>query len=158
TASGGSGTGAYSFSAAGSTACTVYSSTGVITVTSGTGTCSITATRAGDGNYYVSAASAPAIATIYKADQATLTVTVPTSITYGSTGSATVSGGSGTGGVSFSNGASTGCSVNAGTGVISVGNASGNCSISASKAGDNNYNGPVSAGPKTVTLNKATLT
>ena len=33
TASGGSGTGAYSFSAAGSTACTIYSSTGVITVT-----------------------------------------------------------------------------------------------------------------------------
>jgi hypothetical protein len=42
--------------------------------------------------------------------------------------------------------------------VITVSNASGTCSISASKAGDNNYNGPVTDGPKTVTTAKKQLT
>src|SRR5205814_204359 len=80
---------------------------------------------------------------------------VPGSITYGSTGTASTTGGSGTGAVTFSAGTSTGCSVNPSTGLISVSNASGTCSISASKAGDNDYNGPVTDGPKSVTLNKA---
>ncbi|HEX2191283.1 MAG TPA: MBG domain-containing protein [Longimicrobiaceae bacterium] len=48
-ASGGNGTGAYSFAAAG--ACTVNAATGVAQMTSGTGTCSITATRAADADY-----------------------------------------------------------------------------------------------------------
>ena len=43
-------------------------------------------------------------------------------------------GGSGTGALTFSQGASTGCTIDASTGVISVSNASGTCSISASKA------------------------
>src|SRR5207247_1609516 len=63
TAADGSGTGAYSFSSTGSTACTVHSTTGAITVTSGTGTCSLTASRASDANYDASAASAPAAVT-----------------------------------------------------------------------------------------------
>jgi len=83
-----------------------------------------------------------------------LSLTVPASITYGTTGTATTAGGSGTGVLTF-NAIGTGCSVNAATGVVSVTNASGTCSISASKAGDNNYNGPISDGPKAVTLNKA---
>lgn len=153
TASGGNGSGAYSFSAGASTACTVDSSTGAITVTSGTGTCAITAMRAGDSNYNDSATSLPASVTIHKADQTGFTLTVPTSITYGATGTATTSGGNGTGTVSFSSSGSTGCSVDAGTGVISVSNASGTCSISATKAGDSNYNAATD-GPKPVTLQK----
>jgi len=82
---------------------------------------------------------------------------VPASITYGSTGLASTTGGTGAGAVSFSDGLSTGCAVNASTGVISVSNASGTCAISASKAGDNNHN-PISDGPKTVALNKKALT
>ena len=46
-ASGGSGTGAYSFSHGASTACTVNSTTGALAITSGTGTCAITASRGG---------------------------------------------------------------------------------------------------------------
>ncbi len=77
-----------------------------------------------------------------KADQAALVLSVPASITYGNTGDASTTGGSGTGALTFSDGASSGCSVNATTGVISVNNASGTCSISASKAGDDNTTAP----------------
>ena len=80
-------------------------------------------------------------------------LSVPASVTYGTTGDASTTGGSGTGAVSFSHGASTGCTVNSSTGLISVNNASGTCSISATKAGDNNHN-PVSNGPA-ATLVKA---
>src|SRR2546427_540852 len=72
TASGGSSTGAYSFSAGASTACSIDANTGVITVTSGTGTCSLTATRAGDANYNASAASVPATVTIHRAASTTV--------------------------------------------------------------------------------------
>ena len=66
-ASGGSGTGAYSYSHGASTACTVNSTTGALTITSGTGTCAITASRGGDANYNASAASAPTSVTINRA-------------------------------------------------------------------------------------------
>ena len=154
-ASGGSGTGVYSYSHGASTACTVNSASGALTITSGTGTCSITATRATDTNYNISAASAAATVTISKATQATLSVTGPSSVTYGSTGSISTSGGSGTGTMSYSHGASTGCTVNTVSGLITVTDASGTCSVTATKATDNNYNQATSAG-YTVTLNKAT--
>lgn len=58
-ASGGNGTGAYSFSAAGSSACTIDPASGAVAITRGTGTCTITAMRAADGNYNASAPSSP---------------------------------------------------------------------------------------------------
>jgi hypothetical protein len=81
---------------------------------------------------------------------------VPTSITYGNTGTASASGGSGTGAVSFSAGALTGCSVDATTGVISVINVTKPCAITATKAGNDNYKS-ASDGPKSVTLNGYTF-
>ena len=63
--SGGSGTGAVSFDAGGSTACSIAS--GKLHVESGTGTCSITATKASDNNYK-STSSAASPVTINKAD------------------------------------------------------------------------------------------
>jgi hypothetical protein len=89
--SGGSGTGAYSFSAGTSTACSVDASTGALTLTSGTGDCAITATRAGDANYNDSAASAPAVVAVGKA-AAVITVSGYTGVydgaAHGATGSA----------------------------------------------------------------------
>src|SRR5204862_462660 len=134
--------------------CTVTGNTVHIT---GAGSCTITAYQLGNNNYNP-ATSVDQTFAIAKADQAALVLSVPVSITYGSTGTATTTGGSGTGAVTFSAGASTGCAVVASTGVISVSNASGTCAISASKAGDNNYNGPVTDGPDSVTLNKANQT
>ena len=90
-----------------------------------------------------------------KAAQNTLTVTAPSAVTYGTIGTATASGGSGTGALSFSADVSTGCSV-AGT-AVSVTNATLPCALTATKAGDNNYNAATSAA-FTVTLNKAAAT
>jgi hypothetical protein len=118
---------------------------------------SITAVYSGNTSFNTSTSSALS-QVVNKADQAALVLSVPASITYGSTGLASTTGGTGAGDVSFSDGLSTGCAVNASSGVISVSNASGTCAISASKAGDNNHNGPVSDGPKTVALNKKALT
>ena len=87
-----------------------------------------------------------------KTDQATLSVTGPSSVTFGTTGTATASGGSGTGALTFSAGASTGCAV-VGT-TVSVSDASGTCVLTATKAGDTNYN-PATSAPFTVTLVKA---
>jgi subtilisin family serine protease len=92
-----------------------------------------------------------------QASQATFTLTVPTSITFGSTGTATTTGGSGTGAVSFSAGLSTGCAVAPSSGVVSVTDANGSCAVTATRAADSNYT-QVSDGPQTVTLNRATLT
>ena len=54
--------------------------------------------------------------------------------------------------MTFSAGASTGCSVSGST--VSVTNASGTCSLTATKAADGTYQAATSA-PFTVTLNKA---
>src|ERR1051325_9104993 len=68
-AGGAKGAGAYIFSAGTSTACGVDASSGAITVPVGIGSCSITASRAGDANYFPSAASAPAALNIHKDQQ-----------------------------------------------------------------------------------------
>ena len=92
TTSGGAGTGATTFSAGASTACSIVS--GKLHVTSGTGTCQVTAVKAGDGNYLD--ATAPSFAvTIRKADSTT-TVSCPASVLFTGTAqtpcSATVTG------------------------------------------------------------------
>src|ERR1043166_4813539 len=92
--SGGSGTGALTFSSGGSTGCSVSGTTVSVSDVAGSGT--LTATKAAD-NGYNSATSAPFTVTLNKATQATLTVTGPVSVTYGATGTATSSGASGTG-------------------------------------------------------------
>jgi len=92
-------------------------------------------------------------------NQSTLTVTgLPASATYGQVGIvAGTSGGSGTGAVSFSAGASTACSVNATTGAVSIISGTGNCIITAAKAGDSNYN-PITSAPISITVGKSNQT
>ena len=151
TASGGSGTGAFSYSAGASTACTVGSATGAITVTSGTGTCAITATRAADANYNVSSPSAAANVTIGKASQ-TITFGALAGKTFGDLPfgvSATASSGLA---VAFSAGALDACTVNVSTVTVT---AAGSCTITATQAGDNNY-AAAPAVPQTFVIAKAT--
>src|ERR1051326_6840253 len=152
TTSGGSGTGALTFISGGSTGCSVSGTT--VSVNDVSGSCTLTATKAAD-NGYNSATSAPFTVTLNKATQATLTVTGPVSVSYGTTGTATSSGGSGTGLLSFDGGASTACTVSGTT--VSLSSATGTCVLTVTKAADNNYNAATSA-PFTVTLNKATPT
>ena len=92
-----------------STACSIVS--GKLHVVSGTGTCSITATKAADSDFN-SATSAAFAVTINRANQAALSITAPSSMTFGDADATiTTSGGSGTGALSFSAGASTACSI-----------------------------------------------
>jgi uncharacterized repeat protein (TIGR02543 family) len=150
TTSGGSGTGAVTFNAGASTACSIVA--GKLHVVSGTGTCNITATKAADGNY-LSATSASFAVTISKANQAALTITAPASMTFGDADATiTTSGGSGSGAVSFDAGASTACSIVAGN--LHVLSGTGTCDITATKAADNDYNSTTSAS-FAVTINKA---
>ena len=74
-----------------------------------------------------------------KADQATLTVTGPSTIAFGAADATiTTSGGSGSGALSFDAGSSTACSIVSGKlHVISV---AGTCAITATKAADADYN------------------
>ena len=137
TTSGGSSTGAVSYSVdSGGTASGCSVTAGVLSVTS-TGTCLVTATQAGDGNYNP-VSSPQTTVTFAPADQAPLTVT-STSGTFGSGLTLTTSGGSGTGDVSYAvtNGTASGCSISAG--MLSVSSA-GTCLVTATKAADANYN------------------
>jgi hypothetical protein len=152
TYTGGSGMGAISYSHGSSLGCTVNSSTGLITVVNASLTCLVTVTKAADDNYNM--ATSAGVVLLNKAAQATLAVTGPANVTYGTTPTITTLGGSGTGALSFSQGSSTGCSVNPTTGVITVIAVSGSCTVTATKAADDNYLVASSAGFD-ITLHKA---
>ena len=154
-AAGGSGTSAYSFAVTG-TACTVNTSTGAVSVTHVTGGCSVTAVRALDANYNVSASSAAAaITTINKANQATVTLSgVPATATMGGTFTALAAGGSGTGLYSYAV-TGTACTVNTSTGAGAVTHVTGGCSVIATRALDSDYNVASSTAAAITTINKA---
>lgn len=116
------------------------------------GTYSVTASYPGDTNYNA-AVSSPLAFTIAKANQAALTaIATPSTVVYPNTSTLSSSGGTTAGAVTFSEGVSTGCSVSGTT--LTVTNASGTCAVTATMAGNNNYNDVTSA-PLTVTLQKA---
>ena len=146
--SGGSTSGSITWSAGTSTACTVDSS-GVVTVTSGTGTCAITATMAGNTNYGPVTSSSKSIS-VSTVAQATLTVT-STETDYGTPLTLTTSGGSGTGNVTWVKVSGT-CGVSGAT--LSPGNAGSACVVRATKGSDSNYNAKSSA-DTTITVNRA---
>jgi hypothetical protein len=156
TYSGGSGAGAISYGAANGTAtgCTV-NGTGPYTLTStSAGTCTVTATLAGNVDYNA-VSSTPTTVTLAPANQAALTVT-STSGTFNTPLTLTTSGGSGTGAVTYVavNGTAAGCTVN-GTGPYTLTSTSaGTCLVTATKAADSNYNA-VSSAQATVTLGKS---
>jgi hypothetical protein len=146
---GGSGTGALTFAASG--ACSNTAGGALITMTSGTGTCSVTATKAADTNYN-STTSAAATVSAALANQAALAVNVASPASYNTQQTLTTTGGSGTGAVTYSVGASTACSVSGATLSITAG--SGTCSVTATKAADANYSQATSP-PASLTVQPA---
>jgi hypothetical protein len=145
-ATGGSGTGAYSFAATG--VCTVDAASGLVTMTSGTGTCSVTATRDGDATYAPSAPSAAASVTAKKIAQAPLAVSgMPTTAQiYKATFTVGASGGSGTGAVTFASPSGDACTVGSTTGLVTMSSGTGTCTVTTTKATDANYLALTSAG------------
>lgn len=152
TLNGGSGTGAISYSSTTASVCSVNQSSGVVAVITA-GTCTISATKAADTNYF--STSANISFTINKAAQAPLSVSASSgSTTFGSATSVSISttGGTGTGALSYSSETSSTCSVDASSGVITVITA-GTCQIRATRAADINYTAV--SGTAVVTINKA---
>jgi hypothetical protein len=135
-ATGGSGTGSVSFSVTNGTAtCTLV---GSVLTPSTAGTCSISATKAADGNYTQISAS-PVTYTFALATQPALAVT-SLSGTATTPLALTISGGSGTGAVTFA--------IVSGSCVIANGSitsaAAGSCLVTATKAADAAYDQAVS--------------
>jgi uncharacterized repeat protein (TIGR02543 family) len=132
--SGGSGTGATTYSVADGTA--TCSLSGNTLSVAGAGTCLVTAARAGDANYN-SVTSSQATVTFNPANQDVVSLT-STSGVYGTSLTLTATGGSGTGSISYAvaNGTAN-CTLNAG--VITAASA-GTCSVVATRASDANYN------------------
>ncbi len=130
--------------------------TGGLGTSNGTWGSTASAAANQDDAYFDATTGILTVTTDTRTAQATLTATAtPSAIQYGTTSALSSAGGSGTGAVTFSAGASTGCSV-AGT-VLSVTDASGTCSVTATKAGDKRYL-PATSAPITVTLTKANQT
>ncbi len=139
---GGSGTGATSYSVTNGTATGCQVIAGPALESTSAGTCIVTATQAADSNY-LAVSSAPTAVTFSSAGQGTLTIT-STKGTYGTAVTLAVRGGAGAGQVSYSvtNGTATGCQV---TGSSLVATSAGTCLVTATKAADANYVAATSA-------------
>ena len=134
-------------------ACSYDGVTGKVTMTS-VGTCLVTADQTGNASFN----PAPQITqsfTVGKANQAALSVTAPNAGVFGQSLQIVSSGGSGAGAVSYSVGASAACALN-GTDAtkLDITAGSGSCSVTATKAGDANYNS-TSSSAHAVTVSKA---
>jgi hypothetical protein len=136
TASGGNGSSSYSWSATGD--CTVAGN--ILTVGDAGSNCVVSVDRAADANWFA-ATTATQTVTITKANQATLAVVAANSVVFGNTILLNTSGGSGPGAVTYS---TTGTCTESG-GLLTLGDAGSNCSVTATKAGSLNYNSATSA-------------
>jgi hypothetical protein len=126
------------------------------TMTSGTTACTVKYDQAGNANYNAAPQNTETV-TAVKADQATLTVTSPNSGINGDKLTPVVTGGSGTGLLSFTT-SGTACQMGTGTdaGKLLITSGTGTCSITAHKAADANYNAADSAA-HSVTIAKVTF-
>ena len=112
----------------------------------------VTVTVTGTGNYSGEANQTPSY-TINKADQAALSITSSGPATYGQDYALTTSGGSGSGAVTITVSNGTGAATVSGN--ILTPSKAGTVTVTAVKAGDNNYNDGTSVSV-TITINKGT--
>ena len=151
--SGGSGSGAVSWSvSAGAGVCSVSGAT--LTAT-GVGSCSLTATKAGDATF--APVSATVGVTVVRALQAPLSVSAtPATLDSGGSAALSTSGGTGTGAVSYA--------ITSGAGACAVGGATltavapGACTVTATKAADAHYEAATATVQVTVRNSLPTLT
>jgi hypothetical protein len=91
--------------------------------------------------------------TVNKGTQSTVTVVAPSTAAYGQPGlSALASGGNGTGSYIYFATASTACSIDPNTGVITITAGTGTCTITATRNGDVNYLPSNSSFPASITV------
>jgi outer membrane protein OmpA-like peptidoglycan-associated protein len=125
--------------------CTINAATGVVTLTAPAGTCVIDANQAGSAAYSAAAqvqqSVSDLVADLLHAQVITFTNTPPTHPPLGSTYTVTATGGGSGNPVVFSvDGSSTsGCTINAATGVVTLTAPAGTCVIDANQAGSAAY-------------------
>jgi hypothetical protein len=151
--SGGSTAGSVSYAvSSGGSFCEISGST--LTAIAAGGSCTVTATMAGDANYLP--VSADVVVNTIKAEQAALTaIATPSSIAFDADSALSTSGGSGTGAVSYA--VTTGganCSIAAST-LTGIG--IGTCTVTATQAGDANYEAATATVEVTVTQAAQTI-
>ncbi len=161
TTTGGSGSGSVTFAlvSAGSAGCAL---SGAVLSPTSSGTCTVSATKAGDGTYG-SATTGSVTITVSKLTQSALTFTT-TATMFGTNLTLSTSGGSGTGTVTYSltSAGSAGCSL---SGAVLSTSSVGSCTVSATKASDSTYNSTttgtvsitVTAVPTTTTTTTTTV-
>ena len=119
-------------------AATVDDATSAVVTLLAAGTCEITASQAGTTNH-TAATDVTREFTVAKRAQADVVLTNADTFVWGDDITLAATGGSGTGAVSFGvTGGTSGCSVNASTGVVSFTQA-GSCEVTAQRAGDANH-------------------
>ena len=116
--------------------CSRDSGTGEVTMTSGTGTCTVAANQAGDGNYNAAPEKSKDV-TAVKADQVITLSAVPDSKVYNGTFTPSAVADSGLGVTVSVSGV---CSRDSGTGEVTMTSGTGTCTVAANQAGDGNYN------------------
>src|SRR5207249_821594 len=130
----GGGSGSNSLAVSTSGVCTNVGN--LVTMTSGTGTCTVKVNRAGDTNYN-DAAQVSADATATKINQAVLTLTgVPATSPYQASFTVTPGGGSGSNALAVS---TSGVCTNVGN-LVTMTSGTGTCTVKVNRAGDTNYN------------------
>ena len=135
--SGGSGTGGVSFDVGSSTACAIV--TGKVKITSGTGSCAVSASKASDANYNAANSGAHTV-TVHKATQ-TISFNALANRKLGDPDFAVAATASSGLTVTFSSQTPTVCSISGGTvHILAV----GTCTIRASQAGNDNYSAATS--------------
>lgn len=130
---GGAGTGSVSFSTSTPSACSVNSSTGAVGALIGTGSCIVTATKAGDTNWNP-VTSANWVIGLVKAGQSITGFTTPASMTYGDA-AATIDA-TATSNLVVSFAVAGNCSL---SGNLLSATGAGSCTVTASQSGDANY-------------------
>ncbi|MBK9989148.1 MAG: hypothetical protein IPP19_00015 [Verrucomicrobia bacterium] len=146
TVTGGSGSGAVSYSIVNQSAAGVATLSGaVLTANTGTGWVDVQASKAGSGNYNA-ATSAAVRVTFKQATQATLSFSAIANQTYNTSQTLTVTGGSGSGAVSYSivNQSAAGVATLSGA-VLTANTGTGWVDVQATKALDGNYSSATSA-------------
>jgi len=132
--SGGSSSGMVTYTVANGGPCTI--SGNQLTANSGTGSCTLTATMAGNGNYNPVTSTPANTVTLALASQAiTFTTNAPSSAAYNSSFTVAASGGTSGNPVIFT---SSGACSNSGA-TYTMTNSTGTCSVIANQAGNTNY-------------------
>lgn len=139
-ASGGSGTGSFTYSVvdAGTATCSISGNELISTGDVGS-SCTVKVTKAGDASYLARESETQVVTVAYKALQPTLAVSSPT-VSYRTPASLTVAGGEGPGDVTYSvtSAGSAGCSI-IGNQLQTTGEIGTTCGVTATKASSTNY-------------------